>query len=287
MQSIKNKVAIAAILAIMQIFVASAVSLNSVTISPENTVPGQITSIALEIENDLNDIIENVNVALDLSSSSLPIAPYSSSSEQSIDEIDEDDEETFNFKLIILPEAKSGVYKIPVKISYEINGDEKESTELISLTVSSEPKITLSTDGALIKGRESLITIEIINDGIAEAKFVSIELIDPVKARINSKNYEYIGNIDSDDFDSVEYSLFTEINAGSEILIPVMLKYKDFSNKDYTKTETLKIPVYTIEEAQNRGIIEKPSYTTYIVIAAIVLIYIIYRIIKSIRKRKQ
>ena len=287
MQSIKNKVAIAAILAIMQIFVASAVSLNSVTISPENTVPGQITSIALEIENDLNDIIENVNVALDLSSSSLPIAPYSSSSEQSIDEIDEDDEETFNFKLIILPEAKSGVYKIPVKISYEINGDEKESTELISLTVSSEPKITLSTDGALIKGRESLITIEIINDGIAEAKFVSIELIDPVKARINSKNYEYIGNIDSDDFDSVEYSLFTEINAGSEILIPVMLKYKDFSNKDYTKTETLKIPVYTIEEAQNRGIIEKPSYTSYIVIAAIVLIYIIYRIIKSIRKRKQ
>ena len=287
MQSIKNKVAIAAILAIMQIFVASAVSLSSVTIYPENTVPGQITSIALEIENDLNDIIENVNVALDLSSSSLPIAPYSSSSEQSIDEIDEDDEETFNFKLIILPEAKSGVYKIPVKISYEINGDEKESTELISLTVSSEPKITLSTDGALIKGRESLITIEIINDGIAEAKFVSIELIDPVKARINSKNYEYIGNIDSDDFDSVEYSLFTEINAGSEILIPVMLKYKDFSNKDYTKTETLKIPVYTIEEAQNRGIIEKPSYTTYIVIAAIVLIYIIYRIIKSIRKRKQ
>ena len=287
MQSIKNKVAIAAILAIMQIFVASAVSLNSVTISPENTVPGQITSIALEIENDLNDIIENVNVALDLSSSSLPIAPYSSSSEQSIDEIDEDDEETFNFKLIILPEAKSGVYKIPVKISYEINGDEKESTELISLTVSSEPKITLSTDGALIKGRESLITIEIINDGIAEAKFVSIELIDPVKARINSKNYEYIGNIDSDDFDSVEYSLFTEINAGSEILIPVMLKYKDFSNKDYTKTETLKIPVYTIEEAQNRGIIEKPSYTTYIVIAAIVLVYIVYRVIKSIRKRKQ
>ena len=287
MQKIKNKSLLIPIIIIFNIFLVSAISISSISSSPEQIAPGQTATISLEIENNLNDDAENIQIALDFLSNNIPIAPHLSSSEQTIEEIKEDKEEFLEFDIIVLPEAKSGVYKIPVKISYEINNKRDEKTGLISILVNAEPKITISAESALIKGEESQVIIRIINDGLTDVKFISVEAINPPRAKINSKTYEYIGNLDSDDFDTIEYSIFTEENAPSQITIPLIINYKDSSNKDFTKTESIKLPVYTKKEAQSLGLIEKPNYTIYIVIATIILIFIAYRLIKYLRKRKQ
>src|SRR3989304_10191889 len=99
----------------------SAVTVKNAITSPSEIAPGEIAKITIEIENIFNSDIENVNIALDLSGA-VPIAPYQGSSEESIDEIKEGDEEKFSFSIIALPEASPGIYKIPVKITYEING---------------------------------------------------------------------------------------------------------------------------------------------------------------------
>src|SRR3989304_9317305 len=105
----------------LMVSLVSAVTIKSAVTSPSEIAPGEIAKITIEIENIFNSDVENVNIALDLSGA-VPIAPYQGSSEESIDEIKEGDEEKFSFSIIALPEASPGIYKIPVKITYEING---------------------------------------------------------------------------------------------------------------------------------------------------------------------
>src|SRR3972149_6535337 len=199
---------------------ASAVTIKSAVTSPSEIAPGEIAKITIEIENTLDSDVENVNVALDLSGT-VPIAPYQGSSEESIDEIQEGDEEKFSFSVIVLPEAVPGIYKVPVKISYEINNTRETKNGTIGIIINSPPQIRISVEGYLIKGQEGSFEVRIVNDGLSDLKFVSVQITQPVSgATINSPLYEYLGNIDSDDFETVEVSVFARENSGSSISIP-------------------------------------------------------------------
>jgi len=266
--------------------VVSAVTIKNVITSPSEVAPGETAKITIEIENTLSDDIQNVNVALDITGS-VPIAPYQGSSEENIDEIREGDEEKFIFNIIVLPDASPGIYKIPVKISYEINGTKETKNSTIGLIINSPPQIRISIEGYLIKGQEGIVNVKIINNGLSDLKFVSAQATQPVSgATINSPLYEYIGNIESDDFESIEYKIFANENSLSTISIPIKIIYKDSTNKDFTKEEILSIKVYSNDEAKRLGLIPVGSYTLYVAIGIIILLYLIYRIRKRMKKRK-
>ena len=265
---------------------ASAVTIKSAVTSPSEIAPGEIAKITIEIENILSDDVQNVNVALDLSGT-VPIAPYQGSSEKSVDEIREGDDEKFTFNIIVLPEASPGIYKIPVKVSYMVNGTLGTKNGTIGVMVNSPARIKISVEGYLIKGQEGTVDFRIVNDGLSDLKLVSVQTTQPVSgATINSPLYEYLGNIDSDDFETVELTIFARENSGSSILIPLKIIYKDTTNKDFTQEETLNVKVYSQEEAENLGLIEKQNYTLYIAIGIIVLLYIFYRIRKRMKRKK-
>ena len=117
-------------------------------------MPGETAKISIEIENTLNADVSNVNVKLDLSE--LPFAPYQSSSESFSEEIKDGKDETFNFRIIALPTTSSGIYKIPVIITYLDEDDELKTDEgLISLIVNSNVELKVfSEDSVLIRGRD-------------------------------------------------------------------------------------------------------------------------------------
>lgn len=255
-----------------------AVTITSFSSSPEKVAPGQSAQISLEIENTLKEDVEELNVALDFSQ--VPFAPFSSSSEQSIERLREDESEEFLFKIIVLPEAKTGVYKIPVRISYIFEEERKEKIGLVSLVVHAEPHLSLSSEGFLIQGEESKILVKVINDGLSDVKFVSIETTESGV----SPRYEYLGNLDSDDFDSVEYSVF--VGDVSSLQVAFTLRYKDAVNKDLVQTEVLSLPVYSRGEAQKLGLIEKPNYLPYLGILLVILLFVLYRIRRRLKKRR-
>jgi hypothetical protein len=91
----------------------SALRINSVLTNPSEVAPGEIFQISIEVENIFEYDVENLNVKLNLQN--VPFAPYQSSAEEFIDELKDGDEEDFNFRIIALPDASSGIYKIPVK----------------------------------------------------------------------------------------------------------------------------------------------------------------------------
>ena len=266
----------------------SAISVTSVSSSPEEVVPGEIVEVSIEIENIFEEDMFNLNVKLDLSGD-VPFAPYQSSSEKFLDKLREGNKERFTFKLIVLPETSSGIYKIPVMIDYEDKYQNKSSkAELISLIVNSKPelKVSLESSEVIIKDKENTFLVKVVNSGLADVKFLYIKVNDVSGLSFLSDKEPYLGDINSDDFDSAKFTAFVNENAANTINLIVTLVFKDATNKEFTETKTISLKTYSLKEAQNLGLVKKPNYVTYIVIVVLIIGFIIYRKLKKRKKRR-
>ena len=277
-----------AVLLIESVFLASAISITDVSSSPEQVSPGEIVDITIEIENIFEEEVYNLNVKLDLSGENTPFAPYQSSSEKFLDKLEDGRDESFRFKLITLPETSSGIYKIPVTINYTNNDTPQGKTELISVIVNSESELKVSSQDSnvLIKGRENMVSIKIVNSGLSDVKFVYVSVSDISGIRFISEKEQYIGDIDSDDFDSISYSVYISESAPSNVNLPVTLKFRDATNKEFIESKNIILKTYSLKEAQNLGLVKKPNYTIYVVIGILVSGYIFHRVRKK-RKLKR
>ena len=277
---------------------AAALNIKDVTVSPNEVEPGQSVKISLDIENELGEDLENVLVSLNLNGVTMqstiipgvPFAPYQSSTDRTIEQLDDGDEETVEFELIAEADAEAGIYKIPVKITYNLENQTapvvKESS--IGVTVNAEPELQLNYDALLIKGQKTKLNLEITNAGLTKIKFLNAEINNANGLDILSSKKVYVGDIESDDFDNVEFEVFVSKNAGSTINLPVKLTYRDAINNQKTETINMLLTVYSREQALEKGLISNNN-TMYYVAGAVVLIvaYIIYRKIRKARKRRK
>jgi hypothetical protein len=277
------KITLSIILGILLINLASALTITSVSSYPAQIEPGENAKITLEIKNNLDQDIENVEISLDLEN--VPFAPYQSSSEKTISKIREDKTKDIEFAVMALGDAESGTYKIPVKIRY----NETEKISYISLIVNSEPSLEIEYEGNLIKGRNNELTIKIINSGLSDVKSLSIEVSDAVGIQILNSKYVYIGNIDSDDFDSANFKVLVNENAPISVNLPIKLSYRDSLNKVYGENKNIELRTYTEKQATRLGLIKK-SKLGQIAISIIILVvlFVIYRKMrKRLRKKRE
>jgi hypothetical protein len=259
----------------------SALVIDSVSVADE-IVPGETGRITIGLENEGDDDIEDVSVSLDLSG--VPFAPFDSSSEYGIDEIREDKSKNAVFTIIALNNAKSGIYKIPVSISYkDLEDDEiKSKNSLISVVVNSKPIIDVSVeDGLLLKGRSSDLNIKITNKGLSDVNFLELEVLDGIGYEIISGNRQYIGDVDSDDFDSIEMKVL--FGNRDSVVLPIVVLYKDDLNNEYRELFDIKLDVYSESRAVEIGLMEKNNTVSYVV--GILFILILFYIYRRLRKR--
>ncbi len=277
-----------------QICLASALTISSAVSSPREVQPGEKFSLDLKIENNLNEEVKEVIVSLDLNadvsstgqiiSPAPPFAPYQSSNEIRIDKINKDDEEKASFDLIASSDALSGIYTIPVEVIYDgINVSEKK---LVSVIINAKPNIEISyEENTLIKGTKGKISIKIINSGLGDAKFLSIGLKQTAGIQTTGSDKIYIGNIDSNDFDSADFNIFVNTDASSSISLPVELTYTDSRNNQIIKEETFSIKTYTQKEAIRLGLINKNN--TFLIILSVIGVVVVFLIYRKIRKKNK
>ncbi len=275
---------------LLSLSLVSALSIIDVESTPEEIMPGETAKVSIEIENTFGDEIKNLNVKLDLSEVDA-FAPYKSGSEKFLDSLDEGDDEVFNFNIIALPTASSGIYKIPVIITYSnISGElQPEKREEISLIVNSPPELSIfSEDTILIRDRENTFSIKVVNSGLSDIKFTYLIVNDIIGVKFISEKEQYIGDINSDDFDSIEYHAYINPSASSSIKLPVTLRYRDATNKEFIEQKEITLKVYSIKEAQKLGLIKKPNYAIPFGVGSLIIFYIAYRIRKKrkLKKRK-
>ncbi len=242
--------------------------------------PGEEETIDLEVENNLNYDLKDVSVSLILSD--VPFTSVGSSTEI-IDDIDEDDDESASFRLRASSDAAPGDYSIPYEIRYE-NEDDNETIQRgtfgIRISARTDLDFLVEAENNII-GQQGQITLEIINKGLGEIKAVSVE-IQPQGFRPISKEKVFLGNIDAEDSDTVNFDvLFTSANP----TVTAIIKYKDFDNNDQTETVNLQTRAYTSEEAADLGLTQRSNFVFWIVIVVLlVIVWIIWRVIRKRRK---
>lgn len=276
-----NKLPILYILSlILLIGFASAVSVESVTV--DTVSPGEEGTIRIEIENNGNDDLEFLSFRLNFDNSGIiPIG----SSEESLNTLEEDDEETLVFRFKIANTLPAGTYSVDYEINYEENGDEVKQSGTLGIVVSAEPEIEIvaNTQNSII-GQQGNLDIRVINKGLADARFVSL-VVESEDIIFISENSEYIGTIDSDDFETTSFDAIYNSKFPS---ITVKLTYKDFNNEEQQVIETKSLRVYSSEEAIEKGILKKNNASTYVGIVLLLLVaWIAYRKIKRRNKKKE
>lgn len=267
----------------------SALMITSVSTSPNEIAPGENSKISLSLKNNEDFDIEDVSTTLDFTN--VPFAPYNSGSDYLISEILEGKTKSAEFEVVALNNAASGIYKIPVKIEYRESGQEdgtpnKIKTSLISIMINSKPLLDIgSEDGLLLKNQINKVSIKIVNKGLSDAKFLEMNLNGNSYVNILSQSKVYIGDVDSNDFQTQEFEMFFKETSPSSISLPVSLTYKDISNKEYTESFDLQLKVYSKDQAKQLGLISQ-NYSG-IIIVVIVLIVVVFFIIRAVVKRRR
>lgn len=245
----------------------SAVVVNFVDISPIS--PGQEGTIRFELENILSNDVEDVTLSLDFTDK--PFIPIGSS-QQSVDEIQDDEDEEFAFRIRASQDLAPGQYEIPYTITYEDQGDEKTRIGTIGIQVTGNPDLTFTVNTEIpVVGRQGQITVRAINKGFADARFVALKVF-PEGMTLLSEDEVYIGEIESDDFETANFDvLFTDTDAR----VTVLVQYKDFNNEQVIQNIEIPVQVYTSEQALSLGLIQPNRVVYYIIFVILIIVLIV------------
>lgn len=252
-----------------------ALALTITDVQAPTLEPGKEGSLVIEVENDQDEDLQDVSLSLDLSD--LPLSSVGSS-QDSFDEIDEDDEGRFSFILRASTDAVPANYNIPYTLTYSGLVAPKKGTIGVRITAKSSLDLSLSTETPVI-GQQGKVSLKVINKGLADARFVSVT-VQPEGYTLLSEEQVYIGTIDSDDFESASFDVIFNKERPTFL---ATLEYLDLDNKKVIQNVELPFKVYTLQKAQELGIIKKSSIGLYLMIlVVIVILWLVYR---SIRKR--
>ncbi|MEM2121793.1 MAG: hypothetical protein QXU20_04010 [Candidatus Woesearchaeota archaeon] len=277
------------------------VGITSVSTEPKFLKPGETGTLKIKITNYGDTLIKDVTLKLDLTLSSLsqtqltllssagfqiPFSPIDTSTEQKIKNIMPSETKEFTFKLMTTSTATSNVYKIPVIITYyDVDNKKYENHDLISLLVGGKPELRTSIEKSeiIFPNQKGKVTLKIVNSGKIDAKFVEVFLEQGKNFVVLSNNYDYVGDIDSDDYETVEFTLFVE-NAKDYLEIPVRIRFEDSLGNKYEQTENIRLRLYTMQEARKYKLIKTSSSLGILIFLVIVgLGYFVYKK----RKHKQ
>lgn len=244
-------------------------SINEVLTTPAEIVPGETGEIKLVLENLADSLLTDISVKLDLSGDDMPFAPVNSASEKSSYQIKPGETEEFNFQVRAYPDTASSIYKLPVTITYYDNvGTEYKKEDVLGIIVNSEPDIKVLIDStSLMQDKKTgSIVLKIVNRGLTDVKLMSLRIEETENFEVVSPTKEeYIGNVDSDDFDTVEFDLL--LKDSENLQIPLELEYRDNNNKLYTESLNLNLEVHSAEQLGQNGGSVWPIIIALIVIA--------------------
>ena len=201
------------------------------------------------------------------------------------------DEASITYKVSVKSSAMLGPVTIPLKIAYtDDTGTENMLTKTLGATITGKPDISIVLDSseALKPGSMGVVTLDVINRGFVDVKFLSIRLMPSDVFTLNSSEEVYIGNLDSDDSESQDFTVKIA-NGASPGKIPLRVQVefkKENIDRVYTKDETVELTVFSeaeyLEASKANGGQQDP--TTYLliipgIIIAYLVVWVIFRII--------
>src|SRR3989344_4930941 len=203
------------------------ISVDRFITEPGVVAPGSKAKLIIVLKNHATSLLKDIKVVLDLGKSgdeSTPFSPIGSTNEKVVAYIEPESTKSMEFELIADPDAVSKSYKIPISIKYsDTLGRNYSKSNILTIIVGCEPNVSVGIDSSTIysAGAAGEITIKIVNKGLPDMKFVNVKLDKGDKYRIISPAEVYIGNIDSDDYETADFKLYVEKTSEKKIVLPL------------------------------------------------------------------
>ena len=260
---------------------ASAITITDV--SQEELFPGETAIVNIDLKNNLNENVEDVS--FNLLFDNLPFIPIGGS-EKSYDSFDEGKSKSFSLTIKSSQDAKPGDYSIPFTLSYvDSNGDVLKKSGSIGVIVGAKTELAFDVESKNnVVGENGQVSLKLINSGFGDVKFVTVKII-PEGFIIIGSDSDYIGTVDSNDFESATFDvIFNSENAR----VNAIVTYKDFYNVEHTENVNRAVKVYSKNEGIELGIIQKNNTMIYIIsVVVVIVLWLVYRTIKQKLKKKR
>lgn len=232
------------------------ISIENITTEPQNFVPGKNTKVIVTLKNMDDSYLRDISVKFSIDNASLPFAPTDSASEKRLYQMGAGETSALEFNMLTKPDADGGLYKVPIVISYiDSTGTSYTKSDVVAFTVGDAPQLSILLDSSEIKaaGSNGKVSIILVNSGLVNLKFLNIKLLDSKDYTILSASQEYIGNLDSDDTDNVDFSIHA--NSGIKALnLNFDVSYLDINNNEYTNNVVVNVPLYSAAQLSMFGI---------------------------------
>ncbi|MEM3625295.1 MAG: hypothetical protein QXF35_01915 [Candidatus Bilamarchaeaceae archaeon] len=147
---------------------------------------------------------------------------------------------------IVFTTYAPGLNRIPVKITWVEKDIEKEEIKNIPLTITSDADVAVYIEAKpapLTTGTEHTLSVLVSNLGSYEINNVEVEIESEALQNIDVSNKQYIGNLATDDFSTVQFKVKTKVAPG-DYKVKLNINYRDASGEWKTKKITQQIKIY-------------------------------------------
>lgn len=262
-------------------------SVESVSIGKNMLEPGSSDNLNIKFLNMADSLLKDIQIKLILGG--LPFVPLDSTDEKSVYKIEPKASYDLRFKLLANPDAKAGIYQVPMEIGYSDElGKKYFKNSTIGIIVGAKPELNIILDESDIYEKEKAgeIIIKLVNKGTTDIKFANLKLMPGEDYKILSTDEFYLGSIDSDDFETADFGIFVGNAKKDSIGVPLILEYRDANNNEYRDNINLTLKLYSASDAKKFGLKEGNGIVgnaiILIIVGAGLFYYIRYR-----RKKKK
>lgn len=243
----------------------AAVSVKGYEVSEKEIVPGSPATIVITLENTGRTAVKDIDVKLDLKDK---FSPVGTSTTQRLAFLKPGETQAVTYPVIADPAAEPKVYSLPVEISFMDERNNKYTrTTTISAAVNAKPDLLIIVDSVTPDEKGTKVTLKAINKGIANIKYLTLQLLPGDYDLQSTGETQYLGNVDSDDFELVDYVI---VPRGASMSLPVEATFKDPYNKEFTMRSTLRI---TTEQETQAGF---PSWQVATALLAVIVLALLF-----------
>jgi hypothetical protein len=164
-------------------------------------------------------------------------------------------QQTKEFEIPVFVEQEPGTKFVKFNLKWIEENVEKEQEILIPITINSDAEVGIYLEAKptpLSSGTEHTLSVTVSNLGSYKISNVVVEIKENQAFEIlNVQKEQYIGNLDSDSFSTVQYKIKVNPNAKGSYPIEFDVKYKDQSG--LWITQKIENKIYISSKPNNNG----------------------------------
>ena len=255
--------------------VESILSIVSVE-TPQGLSSGNEGELNIFLRNFGKSRLNDVRVLVDLSE--IPLAPVGGSNEKVVGSMSPGQSVTAKFRLVPGADAAEAYYKTKVTLKYVDDSSKSHSRDsIIGLRVYNKPEFNLALKeaGVYTRGATGEVVLSISNTGPGGIRFMTAELLDSDDYMVLSSPSFYVGNLDADDFETLDFDVSLSKDVSGPVDLKIRLTYKDSLNQEIVTNENVKLPIYSSGDARRLGLTGGGSNFAFLFLQAGVMIILL------------